>query len=319
MKGEGTAGKEAAECRSRHGMRKYHDIVGRVLGAVCLALLLTVRISVDAAAYADVAASHMESSLRQMERVRKRLQKLSYMPDAVQRTLDMNGKDRQIIDLAPGILAGYKITCLGDSITVGAGGGVDENGRLIGYCNHLSRILGCEVVNLGMGGTTIGDYFIENAFVNRYEQIPEDTDVIILEGGLNDYQVFAQGLWNGFGDITNREPETYCGDAYTLYRGIKDSYPNAEVFVVTASRSYLETLYQSVEPYRLQDFMDVQRLYAKWMGFQVIDLHEMGFLDCREEEARERWLIDIVHPNAEGHLLLAERIASELVYYYSHQ
>ena len=132
MKGEGTAGKEAAECRSRHGMRKYHDIVGRVLGVVCLALLLTVRISVDAAAYADVAASHMESSLRQMERVRKRLQKLSYMPDAVQRTLDMNGKDRQIIDLAPGILAGYKITCLGDSITVGAGGGVDENGRLIG-------------------------------------------------------------------------------------------------------------------------------------------------------------------------------------------
>lgn len=318
MKGVGTAGREASG-RRRHEMRKGCHIAGRVLGAVCVALLLTVRISVDAAAYADVAASHTESSLCQMERARKKIQKLTCLPDAVRRTVDMNRRDRQIIDLAPGILTGYKVACLGDSITAGAGGTIDETGRLIGYCDYLSLILGCEVVNLGMGGTTVGDYFIENAFVNRYGQIPEDADIIILEGGLNDYQVFAQGLWNGFGDVENREPGTYCGDAYTLYQGLRDAYPNADVFVVTASRSYLETLYQSVEPYRLQDFMDVQRLYAKWMGFQVIDLYGMGFLDCREEAARERWLIDIVHPNAEGHLLLAERIASELVYYYSHQ
>lgn len=296
--------------------KRYHVRIRALAAVLCVALIFLPGERIQAED-GDGPAQQRRSVLTQMEELYAQIGILGKMPDSTAKTLLINQKDREIVGLGGVNFAGKKIVCLGDSITAGAGGETDESGRLIGYCDYLAAILGCEVVNQGIGGTTVGSYFIENSFVERYDQIPEDADIIILEGGLNDYQVFAQGLYTEFGDIHRREAGTYCGDAYILYAGIKEKYPNADVFVVTSNRSYLETLYHEVEPHSLEEFMRVQRLYAERMGFHVIDLYASGFLSCRDEASRELWMMDIVHPNADGHVLLAERVASELMFFYS--
>jgi hypothetical protein len=61
-----------------------------------------------------------------------------------------------------------------------------EDYQQYSYPTKLAEILGAEeVVNLGIGGSSIGRYW-QDAFVDRYMDIPEDTDLILVMGGTND-------------------------------------------------------------------------------------------------------------------------------------
>lgn len=268
-----------------------------------------------AQAAADAAALAEAERVAQIENLQKEIEACYGISDPIERTLAINQKDQEMLRLRTCDFTGKKITCLGDSITVGAGGYMDENGIFTGYAQYLVQTLGCEVTALGVGSTTIGDYFIEGPFVERYLDIPADSDIIIIQGGVNDYQLFSCGLYSNFGNIKTRAAGSYCGEVYRLFSGIKERYPNADVFVLTTYRSNME---QSFPPtWKLVDFMNVQKTYAKQFGFEVIDLTDSGFLDCRQDRVAQIWSPDRVHPSPEGHVFLAQRIGSYLGYYYS--
>lgn len=101
-------------------------------------------------------------------------------------TMKINRQDKKIIADSEVDFSDCKITCLGDSITAASNLDTIENYQSMSYPSQLGEILGAEeVVNLGIGGSSIGRYW-ENAFVDRYQEIPEDTDVILVMGGTND-------------------------------------------------------------------------------------------------------------------------------------
>ena len=70
------------------------------------------------------------------------------------------------------------------------------------------------MTNLGIGGSSIGRYW-DHAFVDRYQEIPADTDLIIVMGGTNDGFCLTN---EDLGTFEERRERTFIGDLDELMR-----------------------------------------------------------------------------------------------------
>lgn len=229
--------------------------------------------------------------------------------DSLNKTLKINAKDLAIITTSDIDFSDKKITCIGDSITYGNGGSDDGYGNKISYCNFLSEELKCQVINLGIGGSAIGDYWDETSLIRRWEAIPQDSDIIIVFAGINDFFIGP----DDYGSID--ENNTFCHDSYCLLNNIKNNYPNADIFVVTTYKNQAEN-WEPFQTYDMKQYMDTLMTYADELGLNIIDLYDSGFLNSQIPEIKKNYVPDDVHPNDNGNKILAERIASELILYY---
>ena len=88
-------------------------------------------------------------------------------------------------------LKGKKIIFLGDSITEGVGVSSVEK-RYTDVFKRITEIGEC--VNYGISATRIArqqkveiEYRDTNAFTERFEQMDDDADIVVVFGGTNDY------------------------------------------------------------------------------------------------------------------------------------
>ena len=139
-------------------------------------------------------------------------------------TMRINRADRETIAASTVDFSGMKIVCLGDSVTAGSNLDKLENYEAMSYPYQLGEVLNAgEVVNLGIGGSSIGRYW-ENAFVDRYSSIPADADIIIVMGGTNDGFCASE---RELGSLEERRERTFAGDLDELLRKLKTDYPEA--------------------------------------------------------------------------------------------
>ncbi len=195
-------------------------------------------------------------------------------------------------------LSGEKIVCMGDSITEGVGGiKIDEN-DYISYTDYLAQLSGAEVINLGIGGTTIGDYWDENAMILRLDTIPRDATTILFWGGANDF----------FTGAKNRD--AYINDTNTVFNYLKENFPNSKIYIVTTYENKMED-WETFADNDFAFYMNYQKELADKYGFKVIDFYYNDVFDQTNEENKE-FFYDDIHPNDLGNKFLAKYLFLKL-------
>ena len=227
-------------------------------------------------------------------------------------TVRINQYDRKVIAESTIDFSDKKIVCLGDSITAATNLEGQEDYLKMSYPSQLGEILDAgEVVNLGIGGSSIGRYW-ENAFVDRYKEIPEDSDIIIVMGGTNDGFCASE---RELGALEKREKETFAGDLNELLYGLKEDYPDAEIILVTPLSNILHDMLRKNKSYLLPQsaLVSIMIQLADEYEIPVIDLYHSGFLDSHDAAIIHSFIPDGVHGNEMGYRYLAEHIAAELI------
>ena len=232
-----------------------------------------------------------------------------------QETLEVNQSDRERIAENKYDFSGLKIACLGDSITAAANLENEEGYQQYSYPARLKELLGAEeVYNLGIGGSSIGRYW-SDPYVDRYQEIPEDVDVIIIMGGTNDGFCVSD---KEFGNLEERDYRTFCGDLDELMRGLRGNYPDAEIFFVTPLPNILQDYLMNERDYLLpqQQFADVILTLAREYDYEVIDLYNSNILDSHDANVVAEYIPDGVHGSHAGYQVMAEHFAAEIIEYY---
>ena len=178
-------------------------------------------------------------------------------------------------------LTGKKVWFLGDSITEGVGTSCAE--ARFSEVLKKNANLG-EIRNYGISATRIArqqglgenaDFVDLNSFCERFDQMEDGADVIVVFGGTNDY-----GHGNApFGSFEDRTMDTYCGALHYLMSGLITKYPTSTIVFLAPT---------------------------------VLDLYATGgiYPDCPAQ--KEALCPDGLHPNDAGNVVIAKRLQAFL-------
>ena len=202
-------------------------------------------------------------------------------------------------------LQNKKINFLGDSITEGC---CATDNR--GFVDILAETYGLTARNYGIGGTRIARQRIPSAepqydrdFCSRFREMDADADIIFVFGGTNDH---------GHGDApvgcdADRTPDTFLGACHYLFTGLIEAFPNARIVIATPLHRMEEGRADGIY---LKDYVNHIRRIAEGCGLPVLDLYETSAIN---QDTLSRLTTDGLHPNDQGHAILAEEIATCLL------
>lgn len=236
-------------------------------------------------------------------------------------TLATNAFDKKVIENSTIDFSDVKITILGDSITAASNLNEEEQIKYA-YPVLLEEILGCkEVVNLGIGGSAVSRVG-HDAMVERWSDIPKDTDIVIVFGGTND--CLFENKWE-FGDIEydkRMKNGTFCGDLDEMLGGIEYSYRehNEESYIkflyINPPSTILNDSVYAMDPGNMvhqKAFAEAINTIAPAYSFEVIDLYNNNILNSHDKDVNAQFVPDGVHCSPEGYRILAEHIASQII------
>ena len=206
-----------------------------------------------------------------------------------------------------------KLKCgvLGDSITYGA------------FVNHETESYPAllkadfkEVINYGISSTLIAknDNY-PNAMCERYVNMADDLDVIIVMGGTNDFAV-GSSVADSFGEPNSTDIYTFYGALNALMSGLVEKYIGKEIFFCTPIHiSYDGYNSDTVKPNgkTLKDYRNAIIERCAYYSIPCIDTFAMSGMDiAHNTTVKNHFTTDGCHPNAKGHIRLHDRIFHEI-------
>lgn len=243
------------------------------------------------------------------------------LPNSKEKTEKINQMDRQILANNAYDFSGRNVVFIGDSITEGIEGAVDAQGNYISYVNYADAYLHFQrTLNHGGGGRMFTPYADDalSLAMNFGNITNNESDIIVVFAGVNDYLSTPEN--KRYGDINDTVSTAgYCGSVRYFMKQLKEYYGDKDVFFVTMyniSKTVTCTYSDATEPLTLNDYLDVQRKLASEFGFHVIELYNIGFMDCSDPATSDYYLADGLHPKDNGNIVLGEHIAAELSLYF---
>lgn len=213
-------------------------------------------------------------------------------------------------------LKGSKINFLGDSITEGAGASRRENA----YCMVIEREYEAICQNYGIGGTRIARQKLpsikpiyDKDFCSRVTEMDADADIVVVFGGTNDFGHGDAPL----GNMSDRTPDTFYGALHTLYTSLIEKFPESPIVVVTPLHRHDEDnpRGEGNKPHdvgTLKTYVEIIREVAECYSLPVLDLYKESGLQPKVPIINQKYFVDGLHPNDEGHKILARKIANFL-------
>ena len=204
---------------------------------------------------------------------------------------------------------GLKIVFLGDSITQGVG--VDDPENI--YARRIYRELGfAEMKNYGISGTRLArqqrypgytwiSKWDDHCFSDRFEEMDDDADVVVVFGGTNDY-----GHGNApFGEDTDREPESFIGACHYLLASLVIKYPASRIIVMTPLRREGDGMGSGSCGKPLSEYVSKLKGVAVEYGLDVCDMFSHCPIDPNNSQDKKRYVPDGLHPNDSGHEIIS--------------
>lgn len=211
-------------------------------------------------------------------------------------------------------LKGLKINFLGDSITFGAQVQPDEIFHAV-----LKEEAGLsEARNYGIGGTRyalqttkdgwrMDDVVDVNSFCERYDQMDDDADMVVVFGGTNDY-----GHGNAeLGTPDDRTADTFYGACHVLFSGLIKKYLGKPIIIMTPTHriNEMDRKGELAREYgALIEYVTIIREVAEYYSLPVLDLYKESGIQPEIDEVRAAFMPDGLHPNAAGHKMIAEKL-----------
>ena len=200
-----------------------------------------------------------------------------------------------------------KLAFLGDSITEGYGASAVE----LRYVEQVKQMLGCEVINYGIGGTRLARQLERSSsshahdidFNMRLPLLDKTADKIFVFGGTNDY---GHGI-APIGEKGDYDAFTFNGGVNMLLSSLIGMYGKENVIVMLPLKRYAMNIVNEKTNFNLKQYVDIIKYYVDYYGLKYIDL----FNDCFEEPATNEYsefFTDGLHPNDKGHKILAEKV-----------
>lgn len=162
------------------------------------------------------------------------------------------------------ILKGKIINCLGDSFTNTA----------ICWHKHIADRTGCIINNYGVSGSAIASYSNPYAetFVERYNSMTSECDIVVVFGGLNDAYTLSKGRIT-LGDMNSTELTTFYGALKTLSEGLIAKYPDKLILallppnVIKNAESGADTRYT-----KINEIVEAEKEVYTHYGIPYLDL-----------------------------------------------
>lgn len=223
-------------------------------------------------------------------------------------------------------LQGLNVLAIGDSLFYGA---KETVGDAV-WVNRLGLEFGWNLTNLGIGGATVS-YDPDRTAPNKsmYELLttdenykwgsaeyysagtpsgdPDDVDLILLEGGSNDYGTKVQAPMGKPGE---KDPATFLGAWEAMTEILLDRYPNATVVFVTAWQNSNQQREDNANA--IEFTSSILELYSKRFASHprvaCIDAGDpvVSGVNMRNGDFRAQYAYDAFHLNDAGMALMAE-------------
>ncbi len=188
-------------------------------------------------------------------------------------------------------LEGLTVNALGDSYFGGSG---LPQAQI--WLNLWAKKYGMEMHNYGIGGSTV-TYGGHEPMCVRYANMQNNNaDIVILEGGRNDF--------NGqfpLGELSSEDITTYMGAWNVLIDGVREKYPNAMIVMI----SPWNFPYEGGKALQREDYIGAMRAVAEAQGVYFIDasVKKDTGVDMESPYFRREYCKnenDVSHLNAEG-------------------
>lgn len=216
-------------------------------------------------------------------------------------------------------LKGKKINFLGDSITEGCGVSSKEN-TFIEILREKYQLAAAR--NYGKGGTRIARQSEmkdpneprDQDFLKRMWDMDPDADIIVVFGGTNDYGNGQAPL----GTVDDTSIFTFYGAVRTLCVELIKRYPSAAIVFITPLHRWNENgglgtwKPDGVVQHPLCDYVKAIKEACECYSVPVCDLFGRGSMPVHMQPWQIIYTTDGLHPNDEGHKLLAEKLGKFL-------
>lgn len=203
---------------------------------------------------------------------------------------DMADSGKSASDFADSWLKGKIISFVGDSITRG--------GITGGHLEHpfpelIGNILHCTSHNYGVDGSTLANNSnAHSPIVDRVSKtdIDEDSDVIMLMGGVNDLN-----YTDSLGTYDSTDTKTIYGALNSIGNTLMNDFPSATVIFCSNLR---KANMVKNDNYSLKQVNQAIKDVARKFGFVFFDLYNQApMYDPAISTLQSRWNTDSTHPN----------------------
>ena len=208
------------------------------------------------------------------------------------------------------VLEGITVNALGDSYFAG-------NGLNPAYVwpQLLATKYNATLNNYGKNGSTMTNYITtKNPMCERYKAMALGSDIILVEGGRNDFNNNVP-----IGTIDSYDTTTFMGALNTVIKGLKESNPNAMIVVVTCW-NFPGT--NSTTGYTYADYANAMLAVAEAHGVYSINASDPSVIgvDMTDSEFKKQYSMtptDISHLNLAGMMLVMPKFEALIAQYYT--